>query len=213
MITVWGRKTSGNVQIVMWAIAELGLPCERLDVGGAFGGNDTAEYLARNPTGLVPTIRDRGVDLWESAAIVRYLGAAYGDERFWPRDPLQRARLDTWAEWSKTSFQPTLLPGIFWQLVAKRPEDRDEKLIAASVATMKKLAAMIDARLCEAGDYLGGDAPCFADILFGTLLYRYFTLDFDKAAAPHLEAYYRRLTRRPAYAEHVMVSYDSLRPK
>ncbi len=45
----------------------------------------------------------------------------------------------------------------------------------------------------------------------GHLLYRYFTLDFDRADTPNLAAYYERLTERPAYREHVMVSYDSLR--
>jgi glutathione S-transferase len=212
MITVWGRKTSGNVQIVMWAVGELGVKYERLDVGGSFGGNNTPEYLAMNPNGLVPTFRDRDVILWESAAIVRYLGAAYGDEQFWPRDPLKRATVDKWAEWSKTTFQPVLLPRIFWPLVGTRPEERDEKALAAAVAAIKKPVAMIEARLGESA-YLGGEAPCFADIIFGTLLYRYFTLDFDKAAAPNLEAYYQRLTQRPAYAEHAMVPYDSLRPK
>ncbi|MGD9915607.1 MAG: glutathione S-transferase family protein [Rhizobiaceae bacterium] len=213
MITVWGRKTSGNVQIVMWALAELGLPVERHDVGGAFGGNDKPDYLAMNPNGLVPTLRDKGVDLWESAAIVRYLGAAYGDDGFWPRDPVKRAALDKWAEWSKTSFQPTLLPGIFWQLVAKRPQERDEQLVTTSVANLKKLVVMIDRRLGEGGDYLGGDAISFADCIFGTLLYRYFTLDFDKVPAANLEAYYQRLVQRPAYAEHAMVSFEGMRPK
>jgi glutathione S-transferase len=71
---------------------------------------------------------------------------------------------------------------------------------------------MADARLAKT-DYLGGAAPCFADIIFGTLLYRYFTLDFERRKTPNLDAHYARLTRRPAYAEHVMVSYESLRWK
>ena len=95
MITVWGRATSGNVQMVMWAIAELGLDHKRLDVGGKFGGNDTPEYRAMNPNGLVPVIQDGdGPFLWESAAIVRYLGATYGDEQFWPSSPATRATVD-----------------------------------------------------------------------------------------------------------------------
>ncbi|MGE0501509.1 MAG: glutathione S-transferase family protein [Rhizobiaceae bacterium] len=212
MITVWGRATSGNVQIVMWAIAELGLEHERLDVGGSFGGNNSPDYLAMNPNGLVPTIRDKGMILWESAAIVRYLGATYGDEQFWPKDPLNRAPLDQWAEWTKSSFQPTLLPNIFWPLVAGNPATRDEKALAAAVKRVGDLAAMIESRLGE-GDYMGGSAPCFADIIFGTLLYRYFTLDFERRKTPNLEAYYARLTRRPAYAEHVMVSYEAMRWK
>src|SRR5262249_13904972 len=49
MIKIWGRNTSVNVQKVMWAIGELGLPHERIDVGGAFGKNREPAYLAMNP--------------------------------------------------------------------------------------------------------------------------------------------------------------------
>ena len=56
MLNVWGRNTSVNVQKVMWAVGELGLPHERIDVGGAFGKNNEPAYLAMNPNGLVPTL-------------------------------------------------------------------------------------------------------------------------------------------------------------
>ena len=213
MITVWGRATSGNVQMVMWAIAELGLDHERLDIGGAFGGNTTPEFLAMNPNGLVPVVRDGdGPFLWESAAIVRYLGATYGDEQFWPSSPATRASVDKWAEWIKTTFGPALVTGLFWPLIGVSPDRRDLAGIAAAQERMKPLAAMLDARLAE-GEYLGGADICFADIIVGTLLYRYFTLDFERADTPNLRAYYDRLTERPAYARHAMVSYESMRAK
>ena len=91
MITIWGRPTSSNVQTVMWALAELGLAHERLDWGGAFGGNDDPAYRAMNPNGLIPVMKDGETVLWESPVIVRYLGAAYGDAQFWPADPGTRA--------------------------------------------------------------------------------------------------------------------------
>ena len=34
MIKIWGRNTSSNVQKVMWAIGEIGLPHQRIDIGG-----------------------------------------------------------------------------------------------------------------------------------------------------------------------------------
>jgi glutathione S-transferase len=74
------------------------------------------------------------------------------------------------------------------------------------------LASMIDAKLTES-PYLGGEHPAFGDCILGTLLYRYFTLDFERADAPHLRAYYDRLCNRPAYAQHAMVSYESMRAK
>ncbi len=83
-LEIFGRNTSSNVQSVMWAVAELGLEHTRHDVGGAFGKTDTPEYRAMNPMGLVPAVKDGDLALFESSAIVRYLGAKYGDENFWP---------------------------------------------------------------------------------------------------------------------------------
>jgi glutathione S-transferase len=211
MITVWGRATSGNVQFVMWTIAELGLDARRIDAGHRFGGLDTAAYGAMNPNRLVPVLQDGdGPFLWESGAIVRYLAAAYGDETFWPREPARRAPLDMWAEWIKTTFIPAFQVGIFGQLVFTPPARRDPAAFATSVEKVKALTGLLDDRLAGTA-HLGGDEPCFADILVGGPLYRYFTLDFERADRPNLAAYYERLTRRPAYAEHVMISYDSLR--
>lgn len=209
MLTIWGRNTSSNVQIVMWAVAELGLEHERIDWGGAFGGNDDPEYRRMNPNGLIPTIKDGDLVQWESAAILRYLAARYGDEAFWPADPAKRAPLDMWAEWIRTSFGPPLTQ-VFWQLVRTLAAERDRAGIDDGIAKLKGLAPLLDARL-GAGPYLNGDKLCFADIMAGHLLYRYFTLDFERADTPNLAAYYKRLGERPAYREHVMVSYESLR--
>src|SRR3546814_17707398 len=55
MLKLWGRTTSSNVMKVLWTSAELGLPFERVDVGGPYGGNLTPDYLAITANGLVPT--------------------------------------------------------------------------------------------------------------------------------------------------------------
>lgn len=209
MLTVWGRATSSNVQAVMWTIAELGLEHERHDRGREFGGLDAPDYRAMNPNGLVPTVRDDGgAPMWESAAIVRYLASAYGDERFWPRDPAVRVQLDMWAEWIKTTFAPHFGGRVFWPLIGKPGSGPDA--FTAAVAALKPLATMLDKRIGD-GPYLGGEAISFADMIIGCQLYRYYTLDFDRADTPGLDAYYARLCARPAYRAHVMVSYESLR--
>lgn len=210
MITVHGRNTSSNVQIVMWTLAELGLEHRRLDVGGAFGGNQTPEFKAMNPNGLVPVVEVDGLTLWESAAIVRYLGAASGNEQFWPSDPAKRAVVDKWAEWIKTTFVPAFLTGVFWQLIATPSADRYQPTIDKNVEKLKGVATIFESGVPAEG-YFGGEDVCFADMVIGTYLFRYFDMDFDRADTPKLQAYYNRLTQRPAYAEHVMVSYDSLR--
>lgn len=209
MLTVWGRASSSNVQAVMWTIAELGLESERHDRGHAFGGLDTPDYLAMNPNGLVPTVRDGdGAPMWESAAIVRYLAAAYGDEKFWPRDPAARVQSDMWAEWIKTTFAPHFGMRVFWPLIGKATGGPDA--LEASIGALKPLAIRLSERIGD-GPYIGGHSISFADMIIGVQLYRYYTLDFDRAKTPALDAYYARLCERPAYREHVMVSYESLR--
>ena len=91
MLKIWGRNTSSNVQKVLWCCGELDIPFERVDIGGPFGGNQDAEYLAINPNGLVPTIRDGNLILWESNTICRYLASTHNGERLYPSAPAGRA--------------------------------------------------------------------------------------------------------------------------
>ena len=92
MIKIWGRNTSSNVQKVMWAVGEIGLPHERIDIGGPFGKNREPAYLAMNPNGLVPTLEEEdGFLLWESNSIVRYLAAKHKATVLEPADLRTRA--------------------------------------------------------------------------------------------------------------------------
>ena len=68
MLRIYGRAFSVNVQRVLWAVDELSLSYERLDLGGRFGGLDDADYLAINPHRRVPTIVDGHVVVWAPRA-------------------------------------------------------------------------------------------------------------------------------------------------
>jgi glutathione S-transferase len=193
----------------MWGAVELGLDVDRIDAGGAFGGTDTAEYREMNPNGLIPVLKDGDLTLFESAAILRYLGAKYGSEAFWPSDPEQRGPLDMWAEWTKTSLCPVLIYQVFWTLVRTPKAERDMTLLSTQVDALGDLMTMAEDRIGQ-GPYLNGDELCFADIMFGHTLFRYFDLDFTRRDLPQLRAYYERLAEHEAYQEHVMVDYSSL---
>ena len=209
MITLFGRATSSNVQIAAWALHELNLDHRRLDVGGSFGGTDTPDFRAMNPNGLVPVLRDGDLAMFESAAILRYLGAAYGDDAFWPKDPKARAALDQWAEWSKTTFTAAMTP-LFMGTIRTPPSKQDPAAITRAAEAIRPVAKMLDARI-GAGPWLAGDDFTFADVAFGPQLYRYFTLPFDRADTPALSAWYDRMQARPDYRDHAAVSYEPLR--
>jgi glutathione S-transferase len=211
MITVLGRAGSLNVQLVMWGIVELDLPNERLDYGMQFGGNDTPEYLAMNPNGLVPTLRDGELALFESCAILRYLASRYGGAPFWPEDAVARAPIDVWVEWGKTTLQRDFAAPVFWKRIRTPAAERDETAYAAALKTFEGHLDILETRLADGRPFVMGTDLTLADIVIGHLLYRYFTLDIARPERLALAAYYARLTERPAYQEHVMVPWDSLR--
>ncbi len=63
MITLWGRNNSTNVKKVLLMLEELELPYEQILAGREFGINHDADFLAMNPNGLVPLLRDDESDL------------------------------------------------------------------------------------------------------------------------------------------------------
>jgi len=208
MITLWGRSTSANVQKPMWLIGELGLDVERKDVGGAFGGLDTPEYKAMNPHSLIPTLQDKGYTVWESEAVLRYIGAEYGTQ-FWPDEAGPRAEIDQWMSWVQSSWSPAMT-NVFINYVRVAKADRDAVQLKGLEDKLFALATLVDGILATR-QYLAGDKMSLADFAFATFLYRYYTLEIDRPDLPNLAKYYEALSQSPAYQEHVQISYAGMR--
>jgi len=210
-ITVWGRRSSSNVQSVLWCLEELGLTYSRVDAGFTYGVVDTPDFLAMNPNGKIPVLTDGdALPIFEAGAILRYLAGQYGKAPFWPESPAARAVVDKWAEWAKINFASMFTLTVFWPLVRVAPSQRDYTAIMAALASIENQLSIADTALAGR-PYLAGDAFSLADIQFGHCLYRYFDIDVARKDLPHLRAYYERLQARPAFGAHVMVSYDELR--
>ncbi|MDX7991864.1 glutathione S-transferase family protein [Xenorhabdus littoralis] len=211
MITVWGRKTSSNVQALMWCIDELGLPFTRYDIGHKYGGNDTAEFLSMNPNGTVPVIKDGdGTPIWETGAILRYLANRYAKSPFWPEDLEARTNIDKWAEWSKINIALNFTAPIFWRIVRTAPQFQNQDDIAKAIHKLSNMLDIAEIQLKQ-HDFIAGDCFTLADIQFGHILYRYFDMKINRTKHPEIIKYYDRLTERPAFKEHVMISYDELK--
>ena len=105
-ITVWGRKSSVNVQSVLWCLEELDLVFNRIDAGHTYGIVNTPAFLQMNPNGKVPVLIDGdGPAIFEAGAILRYLATQYAVGLFWPKTP-RHARL--WI--NKPNRQNLILP-------------------------------------------------------------------------------------------------------
>ncbi len=199
---IWGRTTSSNVQKVMWGIGEMGLAHERIDIGGPFGKNREAAYLAMNPNGLVPTLQeDDGFLLWESNSILRYLAAKHQAAVLEPKDLRVRALAHQWMDWQLSVLGPAITP-VFWGLVRTPPEKRDPAAIEAGKKKTADAVKMLDDRLGRS-KYLAGDAFSYGDIPAAIMVRRYRDLVPERPTFDNVERWYAAIAARPAFAEHV----------
>jgi glutathione S-transferase len=202
MIKIWGRNTSSNVQKVMWAVGEIGLPHERIDIAGPFGKNREPAYLAMNPNGLVPTLQEEdGFLLWESNSIVRYLAAKYKSTILEPADLRMRATASKWMDWQLSVAGPAITD-CFWGLIRTPPEKRDHAAIEDSKKKTTAAMAMMDGQLAKTA-YLAGDGFSYGDIPVGIIAYRYRQLGPERLPLKNFERWYAAISARQAFKDQI----------
>jgi glutathione S-transferase len=202
VIKIWGRNTSSNVQKVMWAVSEIGLPHERIDVGGPFGKNREAAYLAMNPNGLVPTLEEEdGFLLWESNSIVRYLAAKHSAAMLEPADLRARARASAWMDWQLSVLAPAITPG-FIGLIRTPPEKRDHAAIEESKKRTTAAIAILDTALAKTA-YVAGDTFSYGDIPNAVMANRYRQLVPERPLFRNFERWFAAISARQAFKDQV----------
>jgi glutathione S-transferase len=202
-LTIWGRKNSVNVQKVLWCLAELDLPYERIDAGMAFGKNNTAEYLAMNPNGRVPTLVDGDYVLWDSNSIMRYLNLAYGKgSRIYPQDAKGRAAVDRWLDWTLSTLQPVDRP-VFWGLVRTPRAERDMVQLQKDADAEAVVWRVVEAQVAH-NNFIEGDQFTIADIAIGAFARRWFGVEgVTKPKLPSLERWFAQISQRPAFVKFI----------
>jgi len=201
MLKILGRSNSINVRKVLWLCAELDLPYEQELWGSGFRSTATPDFLALNPNGLVPVIRDGDFVLWESNTICRYLAARERRHDLLPADPPGRARVEQWMDWQAGELNNAWRYA-FMALVRKSPAHTDAGAIEASVASWNRHMGILNAQLSSTGGYAAGDTFTLADIVIGLATHRWFMTPILRSALPAVEAYYERLSDRPGFRLH-----------
>ncbi len=204
MLKIWGRATSSNVQKVLFCCAELDIPFERLDIGGPFGGNRDPEYLRLNPNGLVPTVKDGDLIMWESNTICRYLAATRNGERLYPRDPAARTNVERWMDW-QLAVVGAPMGQLLYGLVRATPETRDAAAIEAARRRAAAAWTIVDDALVDR-PYLAGDHLSLAEIVLGTQIYRWFAFPIERPELANLRRWHDRMAERPAFKTHIEIA-------
>ena len=187
-----GRKTSGNVQKVMWLLEELKMPYEREDYGRQFNNTQTPEYLSKNPNAKVPTLVDDEVVIWESNTILRYL-ATKAKSELYPEDPAQRTHVERWMDWQLASLNNPYL-AMFREAKlepAKRSADFEaqEKDLGAQLAILDK----------SMKKWVAGDELTIADICLGPIVHRCLRFGVQLPDLPNVKKWDATISAREAF--------------
>ena len=202
-LTIWGRKNSVNVQKVLWCLAELDLSYQRIDAGMAFGKNNTAEYLAMNPNGRVPTLVDGDYVLWESNSIMRYLNLAYGKgSAIYPQEAKRRAAVDRWLDWTLSTLQPVDRP-VFWGLVRTPKAERDMVQLQKDADAEAAVWRVVENQVAN-NSFIEGDQFTIADIAIGAFARRWFGVEgVSKPKLPNMERWFAQISQRKGFIEFI----------
>jgi glutathione S-transferase len=203
-MTLYGRRTSINVQKALWALRELELPFDWVEADSTIGWPTNPDYLQNlNPNGRVPTLVVDGTILHQSNVIVRYLAYTYAKGTLWPEDPMVRALSDVWMDWQQTECYQNLTP-VFWGLIRTPPEKRNLTQLKAQTEKLHDNFRVLD-RALKGKKYVAGDSFTMGDIPAGAALYRYKAMELNHPPMPDLDAYYKRLQERPVYRADIMI--------
>ena len=191
MMRLWGRKSSINVQKVLWCLAELGLQegtdYERIDAGLHFGKNQTPEFLKMNPNGLVPTLEDKGLVLWESNTIMRYLVSQYDKKKRFPADIQSQYGSEKWMDWQLASFWPALRTA-FLGLTRTPEAKRNYEVIYQCFQDTNKTLGLLD-QVLATQPYCAGKQFHLGDIVIALGVHRWVLLNrtFPEKTGPRAE--------------------------
>jgi glutathione S-transferase len=166
-----------------------GLEFEEVDV---WGKKDQPGFVSKDPALLTPLLEEEGLpkgSLWESCAIMQYLCNKHGLDQFYPRDPAQRAMVDSAMFYLIGTFYPLVARATYPTLgfpqyageAATSDADDDVKAKAqkdAEAALTEPLEAF-RTHFLDGRRFVGGDSPSIADIRWAATLEFLRSIDYD----------------------------------
>jgi len=190
---------SPNPQKVKFAMLEIGLDCEMVPVDLTKSEQRTRDFLALNPMGRVPVLVDGNLKLWESHAIIAYIGDKTGKK--WPTTAAGRADALRWLFFLSTHISPPATELAFNRIAVKlRGLPGDEAAIARGEKALPDVINIIEGHLAK-NKWMLGDEFTLVDCAYGPVLNVIEKAGFSLAPFTKVNAYMSALRNRPAWKE------------
>lgn len=197
MIKLYGSRRSRATRC-LWALEELDLEYQHVDIDHIAGEAQTDEYKAINPAGKVPTLVDGDLILFESIAINLYLAQTYGLGGLWPDDRTCQALALQWSLWAATEAEP---PNVIVAVerVFKPEPARDTAKADAAENSLKPLLDLLNQKLGESGEFLIKAGFTIADLNVASVMGGARMSGMDLAQWPKVNIWLEAMLSRPAY--------------
>ncbi len=195
MYRLYDFLASGNGYKVRLLLTQLGIPFERVELDILKGETRTADFLARNPNGRIPTLEiEPGLYLAESNAILCYLAEG---TPFLPADRLARAQVLQWMFFEQYSHEPNVATVRFWLSHDQLTPER--RALLESKRALGYAALDVMERHLARHPYFVADRYTVADIA----LYAYTHVagegGFELGRFGAVDAWMRRVCAQPAH--------------
>jgi len=174
----------------LWLMEETGHPYERVLIDISTGAQKSPDYLAINPMGKVPALRDGEATLAEAAAICAYVAERVPEAKLAPSvgDP-DRAKYLQWLFFAPSCIEPALI-----QVYTKLEVPPS----TAAWGSAQQVFDVLEAALAK-GPWLLGDAFSAADIAIGSGLNYAVRLFKMVPSRPAFDRYLNACAARPAF--------------
>ncbi|MEN8197158.1 MAG: glutathione S-transferase family protein [Pseudomonadota bacterium] len=192
---------SPNCRRVQLVAATLGTSFDEEEVIDiSTGAQKSPEYLALNPNGLVPTLVDGDLKIWESRGIIEYLAAKNPGQGLQGASETERADIGRWLCWDAGHLAPEVFTLVFENMikVLLNLGAADQAKCEAASEQLSRFLGVLDT--CLAGKtYLVGDKLTLADLSIASTLTYHAELGMPIASHPNLNAWFGRIAASDAW--------------
>ena len=200
MFTLYGMDLSNNVTKVMFAANAMGLKYDFKNVNLMAGEQKTPEFQKINPVGRVPAIVEGDFRLFESNAIIKYLGDS-NNSPLYPKDSKKRAIIDQWMDFSSIHVQTALGRVMFNRLMYKMLNiEKDERSLADGLKFLGQFLPIIENQL-KTNKFLTGNEMTLADINLLAILDPAEIVSVDLSVYPTITRWRNNLKQQSFYTK------------
>ena len=195
MLTIYGRKSSANVQKVHWICLEGNLKFKAINIGGKYGGHTSHEFKQINPNSTIPVLKDNDFIIYESNSIIKYISDKYKILK--SNNQKDIALNNQWIDWASLVFGLQCATYTAHNMLL--PVEQRNPTIASE--TKKKIITSFEILDNQFNKYnfILNDKLSLADIPIGCWLHRCVILDLKFSEFKSLDRWYRKLKQNKAF--------------